>query len=371
MDSNGIGDMSHLLSVEIEGFKFAVEMGKDAVKFLQRLAAIFSNALKWGMIDKSWRYFKESGQTNIVNLREKHPEGFDPYPINEKDYAVFLKFAKKYNMVFLKVPCADKNSVGVWVGKNDAPLMELFDQMCLDRLTKEQVRKAPDIEDIEKVEGEVVYEPPRASNLSDYMYKNGFMDCSQEEFDVILRETYGEQCTTLTMFIEKSMEGADPEAQKKRDAEIAERCRLEDLTKESQAGAVTISFDKKQFAGFDKQSQMVFFQMVKKPPRWLGVPADRLIKMKDNSFTAVLNDQSRVTLNNIVFDGRELNGFRFESLEELNLAQVREVDRTWRNDIASERLVAHEAVARIKDQAQRQVQSTAVVIANTKSGRNR
>lgn len=372
---NGISDMSHLLSVEVEGFKFAVELGKDAVKFLQRLVAIFSNALKWGMIDKSWRYFKESGPTNIANFRAKHPEGFETLEMNKADYDAFLKFAKKYNLTFIKVPCADKNSISIWYGLNDVQLIEHFRKICEQKLEREQVKKrmekvSEDEQDpvLEKVDAEIVYEPPRRMDLSDYMYDNGFMDCSQEEFDDILRETYGEQCTTLSQFIDNAMESGDPETQKKRNTEMSERCRLEDLSKELRAGAVTISFEKKQFAGYDMQKQVAFFQIVKKPARWMGIPVERLIKTKDNGFTAVLNDQSHVTINDLAFDERESKGYRFESKEELNLKQIRDLDRSWRDSIASERIGVREATKMIEDQ---QVQTTNVTVANSRGGRKR
>lgn len=371
---NSISDMSHLLSVEVEGFKFAVEMGKDAVKFLQRLVAIFSNALKWGMIDKSWRYFKESGPTNFANLRAKHPEGFDALKINKKDYDAFLKFAKKYNLSFMKAPCDDKNSVVVWYGKNDVQLIDYFTKMCKEKLEKEQTKKGmqktQENQDpvLEKVEAEIVYEPPRTMDLSYYMYDNGFMDCTQEEFDDILRETYGEQCTTLTQFIENAMEGADPETQKKTNAEIFEKCRIEDLSKESRAGAVTLSFEKKQFAGYDMQKQMAFFQIVKEPPRWMGIPLNRLVRKKD-VFVAVLTEQSHVTINDIAFDEREPKGYRFEPKEELNLKQINDLDRSWRDSVVSERITSHTAKL-IEDQAQ-QVQTTAVALANSRVGRKR
>lgn len=336
---NSISDMSHLLSVEVEGFKFAVEMGKDAVKFLQRLVAIFSNALKWGMIDKSWRYFKESGPTNFANLRAKHPEGFDALKINKKDYDAFLKFAKKYNLSFMKAPCDDKNSVVVWYGKNDVQLIEHFTNMCKAKLEKEQTKKGmqkmQENQDsmLEKVEAEIVYEPPRTMDLSDYMYDNGFMDCSQEEFDDILRETYGEQCTTLTQFIDNAMEGADPESQKKRNVEISEKCRIEDLSKEAKAGSIVVTFENKRFAGIDKQNHIVFFQMVRKPPRWMGVPADRLIKTKDNNFTAVLNDQSKAMLYDIKFSKNAPNGFYFTPQEQLNTDRVKELVKVFDRDV--------------------------------------
>lgn len=374
---NGISDMSHLLSVEVEGFKFAVEMGKDAVKFLQRLVAIFSNALKWGMIDKSWRYFKDTGQTNSFNVRKLHAsDGTSTVPICKADFDAWQKFAKKYGIVYCKLPGADKNTFNVMIGNNDAPLIKLFEDICQDRLTREQARKgakssstsesyAPDLE---KVDAEIVYEPPRVKNWNEYMYDNGFMDCSQEEFDDILRETYGEQCTTLTQFIDNAMEGADPEAQKKRNAEIFEKCRIEDLSKESRAGAVTLSFEKKQFAGYDMQKQKAFFQIVKEPPRWMGIPLNRLIRKKDE-FIAVVTDQSHVTINDIAFDEREPKGYRFEPQEVLDIQQIRELDRSWRDSVASERISAHVAKA-IEDQAQ-QVQTTAVTLVNSRGGRKR
>lgn len=373
---NGISDMSHLLSVEVEGFKFAVEMGKDAVKFLQRLVAIFSNALKWGMIDKSWRYFKDTGQTNKFNVRKLHAsDGTSTVPISKADFDVWQKFAKKYGIVYCKLPGVN-NTFNVMIGNNDVPLIKLFEDICKDRLTREQARKgakssstfeshAPDLE---KVDAEIVYEPPRVKSWNEYMYDNGFMDCSQEEFDDILRETYGEQCTTLTQFIDNAMEGADPEAQKKRNAEIFEKCRIEDLSKESRAGAVTLSFEKKQFAGYDMQKQMAFFQIVKEPSRWMGIPLNRLIRKKDE-FIAVVTDQSHVTINDIAFDEREPKGYRFEPQEVLDLQQIRELDRSWRDSVASERISAHVAKA-IEDQAQ-QVQTTAVTLVNSRGGRKR
>lgn len=333
MDNNGISDMSHLLSVEVEGFKFAVELGKDAVKFLQRLAAIFSNALKWGMIDKSWRYYKEAGATNIANFRAKHPEGFEALTINKKDYGAFLKFAKKYNLTFVKVPCANKNSVAVWYGKNDVQLINHFTNMRKQKLEKEQAKKGMEDPVLERVEGEVVYEPPRVKDLSDYMYDNGYMDCSRKEFDDILLETYGEQCTTLTQFMEKSRDGVNPDAQKKINTEIAERCRKEDLSKEARAGALVVTFEKKRYAGFDRQNQIVFFQMVRKPPRWMGVPADRLIKTKENNFTAVLNDQSKTMLYDIKFSKSAPNGFSFTPQEQLNTDRVKELAKVFDKDV--------------------------------------
>lgn len=374
---NGISDMSHLLSVEVEGFKFAVELGKDAVKFLQRLVAIFSNALKWGMIDKSWRYFKESGQTNLYNLKKLHAsDGTSPVEISIEDFSAWQKFAKKYGIVYCKLPGANKNTVNFLIGNNDVPLLDLFNKMCKANLEKDQARKGRksatvtenDVPDLEKVEAEVVYEPPHVKDWAEYMYDNGFMDCSQEEFDDILRETYGEQCTTLSQFIDNAMESGDPEIQKKKNTEMSERCRLEDLSKESRAGAVTISFEKKQFAGYDMQKQVAFFQIVKKPARWMGIPVERLIKTKDNGFTAVLNDQSHVTINDLAFDERESKGYRFESKEELNLKQIRDLDRSWRDSIASERIGAREATKMIEDQ---QVQTTNVTVANSRGGRKR
>lgn len=365
---NGISDMTHLLSVEVEGFKFAVEMGRDAVKFLQRLTAIFSNALKWGMIDKSWRYYKESGPTNIANLRAKHPEGFTTLKMNKSDYEAFLKFAKKYNIAFIKAPCADKNSVAVWYGLNDVQLMEYFTKMSEEKLRKEQSKKGLEKTQgneqdsvLEKVEAEVVYEPPRTMDMSDYMYENGFMDCSQEEFDDILRETYGEQCTTLTQFIDNAMEGADPEAQKKRNAEVFEKCRIEDLSKESRAGAVTLSFEKKQFAGYDMQKQMAFFQIVKEPSRWMGIPLNRLIRKKDE-FIAVVTEQSHVTINDIAFDEREPKGYRFEPQEVLDLKQISDLDRSWRDSVASERISVHTTmfISEQSEEQQRKKQKIAV-----------
>lgn len=376
---NGISDMSHLLSVEVEGFKFAVELGKDAVKFLQRLVAIFSNALKWGMIDKSWRYFKESGKTNSFNVRKLHAsDGTSTVPISNAYYDAWKKFAKKYGIVYCKLPGANKNTFNVMIGNNDAPLIKLFEDICKEKLTREQARKGAKLsstseshaQDMEKVDAEIVYEPPHVKSWTEYMYDNGFMDCSQEEFDDILRETYGEQCTTLTQFIDNAMEGADPEAQKKRNAEIFEKCRIEDLSKESRAGAVTLSFEKKQFAGYDVQKQVAFFQIVKKPARWMGIPIERLIRTKDNGFTAVLNDQSHVTINDIAFDEREPNGYRFEPKEELNFKQIRELDRSWRDSVASERIVARKATKMIEDQKQ-QVQTTAVTLVNSRGGRKR
>lgn len=373
MDNNGISDMSHLLSVEVEGFKFAVELGKDAVKFLQRLAAIFSNALKWGMIDKSWRQFKDSGQTNIANFRAKHPEGFDVVTMNKKDYDAFLKFAKKYNIVFMKAPCADENAVSVWIGRNDTPLVKEFENFIKNRIVKEQSRKgAKDVKASVERSEKIVHEPPKIMDLRDYMYENGFMDCSQEEFDDILRKTYGEQCTTLTQSIEKAMGDVDPEMQKKINMEMAEKCRKEDLGKKEKAGAPAVIFEKKQFAGIDKQSQMAFFQMERKPPRWLGVPLDRVIKMEDNGYKAVLDDQSHLTLNTIgIPDEKKPNECRFEPLKELNLNQVRELDQSWRDGIASERQAAHEAATVIKDQAQQQVQNTTAALVNSRGGRKR
>lgn len=378
MDNNGISDMSHLLSVEVEGFKFAVELGKDAVKFLQRLAAIFSNALKWGMIDKSWRYFKDSGQTNTHNVKKLHAsDATSTLPLNKADFAAWQKFAKKYGIVYCKLPGADKNTINVMIGNNDVPLIKLFEDICKDKLTKEQARKGAksasvsesDAPDLEKVDAEVVYEPPHVKNWNEYMYDNGFMDCSQEKFDDVLRETYGEQCTTLTQFIDRAMEGADPETQKKRNVEIYERCRVEDLSKESRAGAVTLSFEKKQFAGYDVQKQMAFFQIVKKPPRWMGIPVDRLIRTNDKVFTAVLNDQSHVTINDIAFDEREPKGYRFNPQEVLDLKQISDLDRSWRDSDASERISDHVAKV-IEDQAQ-QVQTTAVTLVNSRGGRKR
>lgn len=378
MDNNGISDMSHLLSVEVEGFKFAVELGKDAVKFLQRLAAIFSNALKWGMIDKSWRYFKDSGQTNAHNVKKLHAsDATSTLPLNKADFAAWQKFAKKYGIVYCKLPGADKNTINVMIGNNDVPLMDLFSEICSAKLTKEQARKGAksasasesDAPDLEKVDAEVVYEPPHVKSWDEYMYDNGFMDCSQEKFDDILRETYGEQCTTLTQFIDKAMERVEPEAQKKRNVEISERCRIEDLSKESRAGAVTISFEKKQFAGYEMQKQMAFFQIVKKPPRWMGIPVDRLIRTNDNEFTAVLNDQSHVTINGIAFDKREPKGYRFEPQEVLNLKQISDLDRSWRDSVASERISVYTAKV-IEDQEQ-QVQTTAVTLVNSRHGRKK
>lgn len=372
---NGISDMTHLLSVEVEGFKFAVEMGKDAVKFLQRLVAIFSNALKWGMIDKSWRYYKESGPTNIANLRDKHPEGFKTLKMNKTDFDAFLKFTKKYNLVFMKAPCADKNSVAVWYGINDIQLIDYFNEMCKEKLVEAQTQKGlkktqGNEQDsvLEKVEAEIVYEPPRTMDLSDYMYDNGFMDCSQEKFDDILRETYGEQCTTLTQFIDNAMDGADPKAQKKRNVEIFQKCRIEDLSKESRAGAVTLSFEKKQFAGYDMQKQMAFFQIVKEPPRWMGIPLNRLIRINDE-FIAVVTEQTHVTINNIAFDEREPKGYRFEPQEVLDLKQIRKLDRSWRDSVASERISAH--VAKAIEKQEQQVQTTAVTLVNSRGGRKR
>lgn len=375
---NGISDMSHLLSVEVEGFKFAVELGKDAVKFLQRLAAIFSNALKWGMIDKSWRYFKDSGQTNVHNVKKLHAsDGSSTLPLNKADFAEWQKFAKKYRIVYCKLPGADKNTINVMIGNNDVSLTKLFEDICKGKLTKDQVKKgaetAPDSEsaapDLEKVDAEVVYEPPHVKSWDEYMYDNGFMDCSQEEFDDILRETYGEQCTTLTQFIDRAMEGADPEVQKKRSTEISVRCRKEDLNKEARAGAFVVTFEKERFAGYDKKNKIAFFQMVRKPPRWIGVPIERVIRTNDNEFTAVLNDQSRVSINDIVFDEREAKGYRFEPQEELSLRQTSDLDRSWRGSVASERISAH-TEKMIKDQTQ-QVQITAVTIANSRAGRKR
>lgn len=374
---NGISDMSHLLSVEVEGFKFAVELGRDAVKFLQRLAAIFSNALKWGMIDKSWRYFKDSGQTNAQNVKKLHTsDETSTLPLNKADFVAWQKFAKRYGIVYCKLPGADKNTINVMIGNNDVPLMDLFNDVCKAKLTKDQARKgaktAPasesDAPDLEKVDAEVVYEPPRVKSWDEYMYDNGFMDCSQEEFDDILRETYGEQCTTLTQFIDRAMDGADPEAQKKRSAEILGKCRKEDLSKEARAGALVVTFEKKQFAGYDMQKRVAFFQIVKKPPQWMGISVDRLIRTNDKGFTAVLNDQSRVSINNVVFDEREPKGYRFEPQEELNLKQISDLDQSWRDSVASERISVHTEKMTEK---QNQVQTTAVALVNSRVGRKR
>ena len=374
---NRISDMSHLLRVEVEGFKFAVEMGKDAVKFLQRLVAIFSNALKWGMIDKSWRYFKDSGQSNSFNVKKMHEsDGTSTIPICKADFDAWQKFAKKYGIVYCKLPGKDKNTFNVMIGNNDVPLLNLFNEVRNAKLTKDQVKKNAEFSstseshapDLEKVDAEIVYEPPHVQSWTDYMYDNDFMDCSQEKFDDILRETYGEQCTTLTQFIENAMEGADPETQKKTNAEIFEKCRIEDLSKESRAGAVTLSFEKKQFAGYDMQKQMAFFQIVKEPPRWMGIPLNRLVRKKD-VFVAVLTEQSHVTINDIAFDEREPKGYRFEPKEELNLKQINDLDRSWRDSVVSERITSHTAKL-IEDQAQ-QVQTTAVALANSRVGRKR
>lgn len=374
---NGISDMTHLLSVEVEGFKFAVEMGKDAVKFLQRLVAIFSNAIKWGMIDKSWRYFKNSGQTNLFNVKKMHAsDGTSTVPVCKVDFDTWQKFAKKYGIVYCKLPGTDKNTFNVMIGNNDAPLIKLFEDICKVSLTREQARKGAKSSsrsefhepDLEKVGAEIVYEPPHVKDWAEYMYDNGFMDCSQEEFDDILRETYGEQCTTLTQFIDNAMDCADPKAQKKRNVEIFQKCRIEDLSKESRVGAVTLFFEKKQFAGYDMQKQMAFFQIVKEPPRWMGIPLNCLIRKKDE-FIAVVTEQSHVTINDIVFDEREPKGYRFEPQELLNLKQISDLDRSWRDRVASERISAHVAKA-IEDQVQ-QVQTTAVTLVNSRGGRKR
>lgn len=349
MDNNGISDMSHLLSVEVEGFKFAVELGKDAVKFLQRLAAIFSNALKWGMIDKSWRYFKDSGQTNTHNVKKLHAsDATSTLPLNKADFAAWQKFAKKYGIVYCKLPGADKNTINVMIGNNDVPLIKLFEDICKDKLTKEQARKGAksasvsesDAPDLEKVDAEVVYEPPHVKNWNEYMYDNGFMDCSQEKFDDVLRETYGEQCTTLTQFIDRAMEGADPAVQKKRSAEIFERCRKEDLNKEARAGALVVTFEKERFAGYDRKNKIVFFQMVRKPPRWIGIPVNRLnwspgnsLENRKKDFTAVLNEQSQVKMYDIKFDKTAPKGFVFKPQEDLDIGRIKELASVFDKDI--------------------------------------
>ncbi|MBE6035558.1 MAG: hypothetical protein E7222_12810 [Clostridiales bacterium] len=362
-----ISEMTRLLEVEIEGFKFAVELGKDALKFLQRLAVIWANGLKWGLVDKNWRYGKEAGETNIYNLKSRCEEGITQFCMQKEDYAAWQKFAKKTGIPYVLLPCTEENSIAFAIGTRDVELYNFFQENLKKSTERQKVKEGlNDADDIERVDAEVVYEPPRSMDWSEYMYENGFMDCSDEEFDEVIRNTYGEQCTTLTQYREKFKE-TDPakvDAQKKRSIEIYRKGVVADLQKEARFGAQVIVLERERFAGVDRDTGIAYFQISK--DRWAGISSNRIMKDRDGNFQAVLNKDTTLTINTVVGDDSRPNGYRFENLGTLSVDQIRMMDKNWRENIENERRNAREVVTEISEQTKDSTKETAIAIAGAR-----
>ncbi len=209
-----LGSAVQLLQVSLHGVELAGKATLETIRMLQRFALFLESMAKLigrggkavGKAPGKLKYHKKRGKTNIDNLKKKGGT-IEVISISEKDYDNFQKKAKKWGILFSKNPTFKKDAV-VYVSyaAEQAPVMEKileamkkekldrFEKLAREESDKLNLKGRERKEFMEsfvemKLHG---YETENVKcSIEEYFQKSGLMDCTDQEFDQIMKEKFG------------------------------------------------------------------------------------------------------------------------------------------------------------------------------------
>lgn len=239
MNENGIGEATQVLSVTLEGAKFAVEMSKESIRYLWRFLAIL-----WNMLNpvngraKNWAlYHREEGKTNLKNLLQRSGGDVQYFKLSKKDYQRIIGLMKKNRMLWTQMPqlkaTKDKGHEYIMFAACDAARFANI----LEQLKGEKVGKLMRENHCSKQEAADLFVKDNSPVTFAEMMSGIGADGTDKEFDAQMEELFGED-------YQQAMEAVEL---KKNGKNVAKEEVIRDLSKnirrkEALAGGKCISF---------------------------------------------------------------------------------------------------------------------------------
>ncbi len=207
-----LGAAIQMIQVTLQGMSIAGKATKETLKMLQSLIIFVACTAKDLGVEIAetpgkLKYHKKRGRTNIDNLRKKGGT-LEVVSLNKEEYEKFKKLAKKWGILYTQNPVAkDMEKVYLSYATEQAPNMEkILEAIKKEKLIdykKEAAKKAEkmNLRGKEKKDFTDSYvemavnrfqEDNANCSVEEYFEKSGLGTCTNEEFDLIMREKFGD-----------------------------------------------------------------------------------------------------------------------------------------------------------------------------------